>query len=613
MVFFIKGLALVFLSGLVTTSCTDRKEERSYRSITGVKDLEKAAAGDSTKRSAVGFSLIAERNLLEYPVTDMKVRLICNNLEVNHQDQRDIDLLNGGKFEIYGEPEQCTLQLLSFVSDNRNFSPDGGATGRDFISHLANDTAVFTDGLVDINVKVVQQLPSPVTGDFTVIYNISEVLQEDADFDLDIVFEDISAVIQNEPAPQLNVRRAKVVALNPLMPGFEIYVQCLTPVTSNTYDASKCAGKPLNEMLAVFKEMDEGFQPIVRDLNLLFADNADPAPQKWDKVGSRGFDFLEPGPVLPNGGVKFKVPFVELGLTKLNELNGKKFILAVKHEEGISYFVSTLKKRPRPGCTDETAFNFDHKATEDDESCIYPPACADLTTFDPNAPWDNDCDGVPDMADTCDETFENLEVNESGCSNIDLADSDNDGVLNYKDMCFSKVPVDVSVNGCSFEDNQDDDSDGIVNHLDKCGATPFGTPVDSATGCKKSDFADFDGDGVPNGKDDCSGTFPGDEVDAAGCLVASFADGDSDGVPDSRDKCVGTPTGEVVAGNGCGISDLLGSIQESDVIGSLGGKVGSVNGVASYAIPLEFPGGTHGMAPSVSCLLYTSDGCRRRG
>ena len=86
MVFFIKGLALVFLSGLVTTSCTDRKEERSYRSITGVKDLEKAAAGDSTKRSAVGFSLIAERNLLEYPVTDMKVRLICNNLEVNHQD-----------------------------------------------------------------------------------------------------------------------------------------------------------------------------------------------------------------------------------------------------------------------------------------------------------------------------------------------------------------------------------------------------------------------------------------------------------------------------------------------------------------------------------------------
>ena len=80
----------------------------------------------------------------------------------------------------------------------------------------------------------------------------------------------------------------------------------------------------------------------------------------------------------------------------------------------------------------KAAFNFDQKATINDPSAyVYPPACADLSTFDPEAPADSDCDGIADTVDlTCPNTAAGLEVNADGCSTNDLADNDNDGILN---------------------------------------------------------------------------------------------------------------------------------------------------------------------------------------
>lgn len=122
-----------------------------------------------------------------------------------------------------------------------------------------------------------------------------------------------------------------------------------------------------------------------------------------------------------------------------------------------------------------------------------------------------------------------------------VADTDADGVKNYKDDCPGTAAGGiVDASGCEI----DSDGDGVFDRLDECPGTPQGATVD-ARGCE----VDSDGDGVPDSRDRCPGTPAGAKVDQYGCEF----DSDGDGVVDSRDKCPNTPAGTAVDNSGCAL------------------------------------------------------------
>jgi len=126
-----------------------------------------------------------------------------------------------------------------------------------------------------------------------------------------------------------------------------------------------------------------------------------------------------------------------------------------------------------------------------------------------------------------------------------LADTDADGVKNYKDKCRGTVAGGiVDENGCEI----DSDGDGVVDRLDECPGTPQGVRVNER-GCE----IDSDGDGVGDSRDRCPGTPAGAKVDQYGCEL----DSDGDGVVDSMDKCPNTPAGTPVDASGCELAHDL--------------------------------------------------------
>lgn len=88
---------------------------------------------------------------------------------------------------------------------------------------------------------------------------------------------------------------------------------------------------------------------------------------------------------------------------------------------------------------------------------------------------DDDLDGVFNETDQCQNTPENVNVDQNGCP-LDL---DKDLVPDYKDECLN-TPTGAQVDdkGCPF----DSDNDGVLDHKDICLDTPQGFRVDSM-GC----------------------------------------------------------------------------------------------------------------------------------
>ncbi len=163
---------------------------------------------------------------------------------------------------------------------------------------------------------------------------------------------------------------------------------------------------------------------------------------------------------------------------------------------------------------------------------------------------DTDGDGVPDYKDECPDTPKGQPVDENGCP----LDSDGDGVPDYKDEC-PNTPTGIKVDekGCP----SDSDRDGVPDYRDECPNTPNGVRVDEK-GCP----LDSDGDGVPDYKDLCPNTPPGMKVNEKGCPP----DTDHDGVPDERDQCPQTPKGTKVDDRGCWIiRDTLFSFGKREV------------------------------------------------
>lgn len=148
---------------------------------------------------------------------------------------------------------------------------------------------------------------------------------------------------------------------------------------------------------------------------------------------------------------------------------------------------------------------------------------------------DSDNDGVIDRKDMCPGTSRNMVVNARGCP----VDEDQDGILNIVDECpGTPLGLVVGYNGCPL----DLDNDKVYDYLDKCLGTPEGFAVD-ADGCT----LDTDNDGIDDNNDKCPNTLPNDAVDSTGCPL----DQDHDGVPNKDDLCPNTPEGISIDVQGC--------------------------------------------------------------
>jgi len=102
-----------------------------------------------------------------------------------------------------------------------------------------------------------------------------------------------------------------------------------------------------------------------------------------------------------------------------------------------------------------------------------------------------------------------------------VADFDNDGVMNFYDLCPDTGAGELAdEDGCSWE-QYDNDYDGVLNELDSCPDTTAGQSVD-ADGCAEYQ-KDTDEDGVSDADDACPGH--DDAIDA-----------DEDDIPDGCDS-----------------------------------------------------------------------------
>jgi outer membrane protein OmpA-like peptidoglycan-associated protein len=201
---------------------------------------------------------------------------------------------------------------------------------------------------------------------------------------------------------------------------------------------------------------------------------------------------------------------------------------------------------------------------------------------------DSDNDGLEDDIDLCPQIWGPKEL--KGCP-----DRDDDGIPDYRDDCPSIKGIAI------FKGCPDTDGDGVSDSNDECpnlagtienkgcpdgqsgkNNNNDGANDNSTSGDDLISISDQDGDGVADSDDNCPST-PG-SVSAKGCPDADqdgisdiddkcpnlpgiramngCPDSDGDGIDDSRDKCPNTPGS--VASNGCpGISDADLSILET--------------------------------------------------
>ncbi len=177
-----------------------------------------------------------------------------------------------------------------------------------------------------------------------------------------------------------------------------------------------------------------------------------------------------------------------------------------------------------PGCTDETACNYNAEATDDDGSCLQLDECG---VCGGGGIPDGDCDCDGNQLDEC-----------GVCGGEGIADGDCDCDGNQLDalgVCGGDCTADADADGIC------DDVDDCVGAYDDCGICN-GPGAIYECGC-----AD-----IPDGDCDCDGN----QLDAIGvCGGSCTEDADADGICDDVDDCVG-------AYDDCGVCNGPGAIYE---------------------------------------------------
>ena len=216
-----------------------------------------------------------------------------------------------------------------------------------------------------------------------------------------------------------------------------------------------------------------------------------------------------------------------------------------------------------PGCTLETACNYNPAATDDDGSCATVDECGECGG---NGIADGDCDCDGNQLDA-------LGVCGGDCA----ADADNDGICDNVDDCVGALDACGVCNGpgaiydCGCDEQPADDCDCDGNQLDALGV------------CGGDCAADADNDGICDNVDSCVGALDacgvcngpgaiydcgcdeqpaddcdcdGNQLDALGvCGGDCAADADNDGICDNVDSCVG-------ALDDCGVCNGPGAIYD---------------------------------------------------
>lgn len=162
----------------------------------------------------------------------------------------------------------------------------------------------------------------------------------------------------------------------------------------------------------------------------------------------------------------------------------------------------------------------------------------------PNAPKDDDFDGVPDEVDDCPREFGNSTMDRRGCP-----DTDADGYSDLNDM----FPTDPNEWSDTDNDGVGDNSDAFPNEAnetvdsdnDGVGDNADAFPFDA------NETVDSDGDGLGDNSDafpndanetmDSDGDGVGDNADEYP-LIHNFNDSDEDGYPDVIDDFIDDPT-----------------------------------------------------------------------
>jgi hypothetical protein len=160
--------------------------------------------------------------------------------------------------------------------------------------------------------------------------------------------------------------------------------------------------------------------------------------------------------------------------------------------------------------------------------------------------WDYDGDNTADQQDNCEYIYNPSQADYDGDLAGDYCDDDDDqdGVLDVNDTCpFLAVgPNDVNNDGCPDPSILDTDGDGVHDGIDLCPDTPSSAEtLVNGTGCQgQNPNIDADGDGVHDGIDTCPNTTEL-YVDSNGCPQLIPPDTDDDGILDVNDDCIDTP------------------------------------------------------------------------
>lgn len=218
--------------------------------------------------------------------------------------------------------------------------------------------------------------------------------------------------------------------------------------------------------------------------------------------------------------------------TTTGDLSGQLYIQAFINGDGQAEFRDTFyfgDGAPSPGCTDDTACNYDAAATEDNGSCTYPADNCDGAT---NVNCDCNCLNDADGDLTCDEdevigcqddtacNYDELATDAGSCTYPDADNLDCDGnCLNDADgdlVCDeNEIPGCTDEAACNYNSSATDDDSNC--------AYPDGYP-NNIVDCDGSCLNDADGDLV------C------DENEVSGCTEAGACNFASDAT-DNDDSC----------------------------------------------------------------------------
>ena len=200
-----------------------------------------------------------------------------------------------------------------------------------------------------------------------------------------------------------------------------------------------------------------------------------------------------------------------------------------------------------PGCTDETACNYDALADMEDGSCIYPFDLygTDLYDCDGNCISDADGDGI------CDEDEIPGCTDPTACNTGDFSDTDNSLCIYPSDIygvdyvdCEGNCLNDADGDGVCDEVEIDGCTDASACNYDEGATEQDGScEYESCAGCTEATACNYDAEAtIDDGTcaefdacGECGGEGPADGYDCDGnCLE----DADGDGICDFEDPCL---------------------------------------------------------------------------